>query len=47
MITVFGAEVPLGSAPISWMTGSARQFVAAVQIWGASSGAPAPLRDLA
>ena len=29
VITVFGADVPLGSAPISWMTGLARQSVAA------------------
>ena len=27
VITVFGAEVPVGSAPTSWMTGFARQPV--------------------
>ena len=33
VITVFGAEVPPGSAPTSWITGSARQLVAAEQPW--------------
>ena len=33
VITVFGADVPLGRAPTSWMTGCARQFAAAVQPW--------------
>ena len=31
VITVFGAEVPNGSAPTSWTTGFARHCVAAVQ----------------
>src|ERR1700728_1328314 len=31
VITVFGADVPLGSAPSSWITGFATQPVAAVQ----------------
>ena len=39
VMTVFGAEVPLGSAPISWITGSARQPAAAVQVWDGSPGA--------
>jgi hypothetical protein len=30
VITVFGAEVPVGKAPSSWITGSARQSVAAL-----------------
>ena len=37
VMTVFGAEVPLGSAPTSWMTGLARQPDAAVHLgefWG-------------
>jgi hypothetical protein len=32
VITVFGADVPLGSAPTSWMTGRARQSVAALHV---------------
>ncbi len=36
VITVFGADVPVGSAPTSWITGLARQPVAAVQLpWAA------------
>ncbi len=33
VITVLGADVPLGSAPTSWITGWARQPDAAVQPW--------------
>ena len=43
VITVFGAEVPLGSAPISWMTGLARQPDAAVQPWTRPPPGPGPL----
>ena len=48
VITVFGADVPLGSAPTSWITGCARQPVAAVQLWedAAPPGAPGALPDL-
>ena len=45
VITVFGADVPLGSAPTSWITGLARQPVAAVQLWDGPP--PGPDRCLA
>ena len=40
VITVFGAEVPLGKAPTSWMTGLARQSVAALHL--DDDGGPEP-----
>ena len=48
VITVFGAEVPVGRAPTSWMTGLARQSVAALHLeldGGPEPGAPLPLFD--
>jgi hypothetical protein len=46
-MTVFGAEVPLGKAPISWITGCARQSVATVHLWDESEpGVPGALTDL-
>ena len=45
VITVFGADVPLGSAPTSWITGLARQPGGRTAVT-VSAGALGPLADL-